>query len=577
MFSHETSPVRIFTLFLFVIVLAGCAITNPSKNSFQATIQVSEWDFKADKSGEFYEMEDECTSGPAKEKNAFVLIHGIYGDEDTFDRLQDELTFDPELEHSSVYLMEYWSSRFFPNFQSLSELGRAFKRRVEELEDCKHPDAINIIAHSQGGLIAKEAVLAWKEKGDTKDMEILNKTKLVLIGTPNSFSTYAGYNNLFVNSLFAPITYVTGIFSAPFGKAFVYNRQAFDMADSLTPSSHKDWSGLNRSKFMLDHIARWGEHFSEGVMDMPKTYAIVGIKSLFDNFGLSDGIIHADTLLFAGIPAQRVRYVPYRHFDDLVSVDNEYHRTFIAIKDIVLGKLDEAATTSHADTSAQELSPFKDLSYSLVTFVMERRLSTDREENIEEQVKVKLQGIDLDGERPFIEEEKSFIEEGYEDLKSRVKPDISTSILASIGKLVLLPFQTLLNLVYPVTHVEDYAQRVKSGGVEPKWRIMRLPDIVLDGVHKGIIEVSNRETGWFLGMFGAEYGRVQYAITDGPDDNNDTACTASYPIIWESSTNSSLPTDKNKITKINLQRNAVNYIKVELDDNEIKLTRVGCA
>jgi triacylglycerol esterase/lipase EstA (alpha/beta hydrolase family) len=190
----------------------------------QANILVSQWDFKADKSGEFYEMKEECKPGPTKVNNAFVLIHGIYGDEDTFDRLQDELTFDPDLAKLgpfSVYLMEYWSKRYLPNFQSLSELGRTFKRRIEELVDCKKPNEIIIIAHSQGGLIAKEAVLSWREKGD--DRGILEKTKLILIGTPNSFSTFAAYNNLFVNSIFAPITWVTGIFTAPFGKAFVYN------------------------------------------------------------------------------------------------------------------------------------------------------------------------------------------------------------------------------------------------------------------------------------------------------------------------------------------------------------------
>jgi triacylglycerol esterase/lipase EstA (alpha/beta hydrolase family) len=570
MLSHETSPIWIFTIFLFVIVLAGCAITKPSKNSFQATIQVSEWDFKADQSGEFYEMEDKCMPGPIKDQNAFVLIHGIYGDEDTFDRLQEELTFDSDLTKlgsSSVYLMEYWSSRFFPNFQSLSELGQAFKSRVEELVDCKNPKTLIIIAHSQGGLIAKEAVLSWKEKGDDKG--ILEKTKLVLIGTPNSFSTFAAYNNLFVNSLFAPLTYVTGIFSAPFGKALVYNRQAFDLADSILPYSQKDRPGLNRSKFMLNHIAKWGEYFPKGVIDQPKTYAIVGIRSLFNEFALSDGIVHSDTLLFAGIPAQRVRYVPYRHFDDVAAVDNEHHRTFKVIKDIVLGKLDEAEEgANNADKFAQRLSPFKDLSYSLVTFVMKQRLLTDLGENAEGPVKVKFLSIDLDGEKPFLEGE-------YEDLKKRVKSDFLITSLGLIGELVLLPFQTLLNFAYPATHMEDYVQRVKSGDMEPKWRIMRLPEIVLDGPHKGTIYLSRKSNkkSWFFGMSKDENGIVKYAITDKQTSASNENCAWEYPIQWEFQMNSR---PSNNVRKITLQPNAVNYIKVELNHEAVKLTRVGC-
>lgn len=572
MFSQETSPLRIYTIFLFVIFLAGCSFTKPSKNSFQANIQVSEWDFKANQSGEFYQMEDQCKPGPTEKENAFVLIHGMYGDEYTFDRLQDKLTFDPDLAKlgpSAVYLMEYWSSRYFPNFQSLSELGRAFKRRVEDLVDCKDPKTIIIIAHSQGGLIAKEAVLAWKENGDDKGKDILGITKLVLIGTPNSFSTYAAINNLFVNSLFGPITYVTGIFSVPFGKAFVYNRQAFDMAGSILPYPQKDWSDLSRSKFMLNHIARWGERFPKGVRDMPKTYAIVGVKNLFDNFALSDGIVHSDTLLFAGIPAQRVRYVPYQHFDDVAAVDDEHHRTFKVIKDIVSGKLDEVETPDNSDKSAQQLSPYKDLPYSIVTFVMEQRLSTDRQEIAEMPIKVKLQGIDLDGKRPFLEEE-------YKDLKKRAKSDISIAFLGLIGRLVLLPFQTLLNFAYPVTHMEDYVQRKKSGDPEPRWKIMRLPDIVLDGPHKGRIYLSREtsERSWFFGMAKDKNGIVEYGITDKDTSDPNGVCTWEYPIHWESQANSS---PSNNVKKIKLQQNAVNYIKVELNNDGIKLTRVGCA
>ena len=322
MFGRKKIQIRLFPLFVLVIIITGCSITNPSKNSFEATIQTSEWDSNANQYSKFVDTKAKCNSG-TKSKNAFVLIHGIYGDENTFERLPDELISDTELGPSSVYLMEYWSSKFFPNFQSLSGLGRDFKMRVEQLEDCIGPDTIIIIAHSQGGLIAKEAVLAWKDEGDKKNL--LGKTKLVLIGTPNSFSTYAAYNNLIVNSIFAPVTWMTGIFAAPFGKAFVYNRQAFDMADNIFPIGSGDRPGLFRSRFMLNHIAKWGAYFPSGIMDKnkPETYAIVGVKNLFDHYDLSDGVVHSTTLLFGGIPANRVHHVPYRHFGGEAAVDDK--------------------------------------------------------------------------------------------------------------------------------------------------------------------------------------------------------------------------------------------------------------
>jgi pimeloyl-ACP methyl ester carboxylesterase len=568
MTPQKTKSFSFFPIFLLLLASSGCAIKNPSVNSFQSTFTVHEWVNKAGEESDFQQINNFVC--PITNTKTFVLLHGIYGDEDTFDKLPKILK--DTYGGSSVYVMNYWSSQFLPNFQSLSELGLAFKKRIEELVDCKSPETIIIIAHSQGGLIAKEAVLAWIEKGDDR-RGILEKTRLILIGTPNSFSTYAAYNNLIVNSIFAPITWVTGLFTAPFGKAFVYNRQAFDMADNIFPVGSGDRPSLFHSRFMLNHIAKWGEHFPSGVMDkdQPKTYAIVGVKNLFDDYDLSDGVVHSNTLLLGGIPADRVHHVPYRHFGGEAAVDDEHHRTFKAIKEIVSGKLEEAENPPNLDASAQKLSPYKDLPYSIITFVMEKS-----HPNIQlESIRLEAEKPPMSEDEPVIDEDESVIDMEYykrelKHLKRRLNQDSSTDFATMIGKVLAFPFQLLQSLMYPVVN----AAETRAGDSEPpKWEIKHVPITVLDGEHDGIIEVSNSEKSSFFGMVGTEGGRVKYTITDidDPDDKR-LPCNLNYTILWESSTNSSLPIAE----KIKIQRNAVNYINVEIDNDVIKLTRVGC-
>ena len=377
MIRLRASHLRVFILFLLFLPSLGCAFKNPSKNSFRAAFIPNEWDVKGDGGpGEFYEMKDGCKPKSFSDDQTFVLIHGIYGDKDTFYELPKYLY---DRVRVSIFMMEYWSNRWFPNFQSLSELGRAFKVGLEEIVYCRKPKELIIIAHSQGGLIAKESVLSWIEEDDPR--EILDRTKLILIGTPNNFSTYAALNNLFVNSLYAPVTVVTGLLSVPlFDKAFVYNRQAYDMAEDL--SGLNDllvWMGIGegkkfRSRFMTNHITKWGEKFPSGVRvkDKPKTYAIVGIRDLYNDFALSDGIVHSDTFLYAGIPSERVHYVPYRHFDAIAAVDNSFHLTLDAIEKI-LKPVENPEENLEVNKNKQNLSPFQSFPYSLVTFVTEKK------------------------------------------------------------------------------------------------------------------------------------------------------------------------------------------------------------
>lgn len=547
MIKTRALNLRGFIPFLLFISALGCSLKNPSLNSFQAAFIPSEWVVNGDGIGEFKEIKDKCKPKSSSDEQTFVFIHGIYGDKDTFDKLPKFLYED--LKRSSIFMMEYWSDRLFPNLQSLSELGRAFKEGLEEIVHCRKPKELIIIAHSQGGLIAKESVLGWIEQSDPR--KILDRTKLILIGTPNYFSTYAALNNLFVNSVYAPVTYAIGMVSVPFfDKAFVYNRQAYDMAEDL--SDLMGGRKLFRSRFMTNHITKWGEKFPSGVMEKPNTYAIVGIKDLLNDFALSDGIVHSDTLLYAGIPSERVYYVPYRHFDAIAAVHDKSHLTFKAIEAIIKPKED----CDRVNQTTQRLSPFQGFPYSWVTFVTEKENASLFSYKVEE--------IELNGE-----------ESPFQNLTTRVyrSPDWFGGIFKLVGHAVLWPFNFLQTLVHPVVNRAQYKSDLAAGVHDAKWEILRWPTVVFTGHHAGHIKVSReiKDTGIFPWSNSKQYGMVNFLITD-ENQGTDMVCEASYVIPWDSSNEGNTSSRK----KIQLQANSVNYIKIEFHQNKIKLIRAGC-
>ena len=247
----------------------------------------------------------------------FILIHGIYGGKDTFGSLPHLLA--SRYKSASVYSMTYWSSQFLPNFQRITDFGTDFQIMLQDIFTLETNKDIIIIAHSQGGLIARDALvkLSLNGRGD-----ILERVKLIMVGTPNFGALYAKYNNLLVNSLFAPFTYLFSLIGIPFWdnpsfKAFVYNRQAFDM----NPLEEKTLFFETFDKVVQPYVGQlamqWGDSFlSYPTEPVPKIYAIAGVKNILGDYDLSDGIVHTTNLLFAGVPSNRVAYVPYKHFGE---------------------------------------------------------------------------------------------------------------------------------------------------------------------------------------------------------------------------------------------------------------------
>ncbi len=228
MIAPTSTTITKLLLVLSLLSTGGCLIWDrPHQlNSFRSYIGTNK---------EHLDLSPVCASN-ARPKH-FVLLHGIYGDGKTFGRLPELLTTQSNYACAkSVHIMDYWSSRFFPNFQRLEDLGNAFESNLREIANRGSDEDIFIIAHSQGGLIARHAIAALASDPAAKD--IVNRITLIMIGTPNLPSAYATLNNAFVNSVLFPATYGFALlqtFVKPVVKeqhALIYNRQAFDMADN---------------------------------------------------------------------------------------------------------------------------------------------------------------------------------------------------------------------------------------------------------------------------------------------------------------------------------------------------------
>lgn len=513
--------------------MVGCSHSNPSLNSFQATIS----------SQKIPSIQTNQTEPPREIPNnkIIILVHGIYGDSDTFGNLSHFLLDDPDIGIQSVYVTEYWSSRFFPNFQRLADLGVELEQLLDTVATAHPRSEVVVIAHSQGGLIARSAILKLKENGRT---DILNRMKLVMIGTPNYASLYATYNNLLVNSLFAGITYGTTLVTGGLTPPLVYNRQAYDMGYAKLDIP----GGADRiSPFMENMLLRWGKAFPAGTNINPKVYAIVGVRNLFDHFDLSDGVVHSLNTLSVGLPSTRVYYVPYKHFGSEATIEDNSHQSYAAIKKILREGNGQVS-------SEQRLSPFSDFLISQVMFVEQEAKGAPKLSVTQFSTSLKLQP------------EKSVATKGKEVVR-RINRDPSGQLLRTAFQLTIFPFELLQAfIIVPVT-VWD-----KRHAPEPQWNMLRLPQEILEGEYEGTIQISRPQKGkgWLGGLWErTEHAYINFGITN-ISSKEETQCRVEYPIDWGNANKADeAATDSLWRAKLTISPNSVNVIRVATMHHEI--------
>jgi len=522
---------------------SGCAL-----NSFQATIIPTPTTLTEDS------RNLECDT-PKAEKT-FVLIHGIYGDEKTFGDLPFLLACD--YNGSSVYTMEYWSHQWLPNFQRLIDLGREFQSKLEEIRRLGKPGEIIIIAHSQGGLIAREAILGLR----ARDPEgILNNLKLIMVGTPNRGSAFATTNNLIVNSAFSLITLPVSVVVSPFThKALIYNRQAFDMR--LLGESIAGFELLDAifPSYTGELALRWGEAFQSNDRNNAfKLYAIVGVKNLIGEIDLSDGIVHSTSTLFAGVPSNRTSYVPYKHFSDEMNINKTSHRSYTAIKRFI---------NDNNDAREQKLSPYGEIPLTWLAFV------TDREEPEYHIIPEKP------GDEPrllfnyewwkkmFFDKEwwKQGLWEGGKDLLMRM----ATSPLVSLQQLASYP----LLFEHPQ---QDYTR--------PKWKWLSEPFLVLGGKNEGTVKVRGYDKDAFYYYTSRTFSGETNVVFSDDDKDLQAKCMVSTPVVSDSTRKTAPIPQKphaNKSPVVHVTQNSVNFVhfkasqKEEADEVNLEIQVFGC-
>lgn len=525
----------IFTASLLLTNLVGCTHTTLSLNPFQAKI-IYKKNATANRSANLQEPES---------RRVVILVHGLYGDDKTFGDLANIIIEDQSLRAASVYTMKYWTNRLFPNFQRLADLGAEMEKHLITIASNEPSAEIVVIAHSQGGLITRNAVLSLKDKSNDA---LLDRIRVVMIGTPNYASLYATYNNLIVNSVFAPITYVSTLITSTLLPPLVYNRQAYDMAQLGVPG----FQNPDRSfpPFMRNMILRWARAFPTGTNGSPKMYAIVGVKNLLGHYDLSDGVVHSLNTLFVGLPGRRVHYVPYKHFGEEATIEGESHHTYKVIRKIL-------TDNDETDSGEQRLLPFPDITVSWVTFVGQ---VTDKDEDEE----VEIEHVSLEPASSAHASENRF--DAVKRVAATKKREFRSDPGRTIGNLMFFlgtyPFELLQTLIEPSVEIYDGRHDPR-----PEWQLLTVPGEVMEGEYEASVSLSRRTKGegWFRGK---EKTKVTIPISNTHDAAS-TNCRVEYPIQWGSRTQEE--SDQRLASpnqNLRIIPNSVNFIEAIVHKNE---------
>lgn len=573
-------------LIFLVCITTGCVIwDHPIEyNSFRAYTGIQKKHLNA--------LDVECKP-PARPKH-FLLIHGIYGDAETFGKLPDFLSADNKYACArSVHVVTYWSSKLLPNFQRLRDLGDNFKERIREIA-ADSDDEIFIIAHSQGGLIARHAITGLAT--NPADKNILDHITLVMIGTPNLPSPYATLNNAFVNSFLFPVTYALAIpqmFINPFidQNALIYNRQAYDMATTISVRDDKRMSG-----FMEQLSMEWTDvMYSNGRRVRPEMFSIVGVYNLFEELSLSDGVVHSTSSLYAGVPRENIYHVPYRHFGQEAYVTDKFHYTYQVLECIFSGGSSNLRLCAPKQRSSNKsiftgnLSPFLGLGVAFVTFIQENSWQKHGKDNLithpviasadEDMTRVgQIQASNVSFHPVITLDEKAFAPElagPSMKAKAPTRPFeggiVNELVTAFRPWIEFVP--TLLNSFGEVA-VETLERR---DTLRPKLNLLAGPYLVYAGERAGSVKVS-REVKT-IGLFGyetttTENGVANFYVNDEPGVEQ-SRCTIRYPIVWGANGDHA-ESQRQTPYSVALVENSPNFIKVSLTENEAIFQNMTC-
>jgi formylglycine-generating enzyme required for sulfatase activity/pimeloyl-ACP methyl ester carboxylesterase len=266
-------------------------------------------------------------------RSAIVLIHGIYSDRRTFGCLPYFLADDHP--NYDIFSVEYWSSAFWPNLQRLYDLGTDLGLRLANLSDYQE---IVLIAHSMGGLIARDAILKERSRLEAREArsssEFLSRLSLVLIGTPNRGSMFAEVGTLIKSIVTLPLHVMINGSFPPY--LIRYDRQLYDLPLDSIREFDLDIYAHGSSPFIRDLTLRWLDAFGPETVMSPNIYAIVGLHDKYP----SDGIVSALNQLSVNILKENQYCIQgvsnnARHWNGIVNVRSKNHITYKLLRAIL--------------------------------------------------------------------------------------------------------------------------------------------------------------------------------------------------------------------------------------------------
>jgi pimeloyl-ACP methyl ester carboxylesterase len=261
----------------------------------------------------------------------YLLVPGIYGNRFSFgggffsgglvDLLREDHADD------GVYIAEYWSTFVLPNFRSLVAIGESFEAEISSLLNEYEVRNVFIVAHSQGGLLSRYAMLELPRRFPTTTFH------LMLFGTPSLGSEFATIGQkllwpldkalalatpAFVIGLIPLTTLYSVVTQGDYVPAVVlWNHQAYDMRPE---------SRFLRILNQLDFFSGVNEPTPQNL----KVYSVIGTDSFLGSGSLDDGIVGFRSAAYpARLAASHGAFVvPYRHFGGIVSIDKRSHHSY---------------------------------------------------------------------------------------------------------------------------------------------------------------------------------------------------------------------------------------------------------
>jgi pimeloyl-ACP methyl ester carboxylesterase len=326
--------------------------------------------------------EPDIERSPPRYGKVVLLLHGWRGDASSFGDLADLLQRD-RIETHAVYSLSYWSNGGGPNFRKIGDIGESLADLLEATLRRHHVTDVSIVAHSMGGLIARDALLRLK---DRKALHSDVTVRLILLATPTRGADLAIEYDKIIGGITAPLTFVISSVGRLFGShtSLVWDRQAHDMRHLNVVNQQR----LLAPVFIADQTLRWSEAWEPPVY--PHLFAVIGVPKdrMTEPPGSdeSDGVVRAVDVPFNHVADERRCYVAERHWDGIANITSRDHQVYRVI---------DAMLDSHdGKSSVMDACPADDVGRHPTWIVVVRQKQTDERSPSASPYRLELEGND---------------------------------------------------------------------------------------------------------------------------------------------------------------------------------------